>query len=199
MKFIVPALSKITKLLFVLSLSAFASAPLLSQIAPSSPPLNPPMWPSDPTVTGTNDWDQWKKNCHDMTAGFGKDTFLSCATSTFRSRPFHFLAQSVVPGSGVGGGGYYGRDLNRDIWQNKLEFTGVMTIRQFCSPKQNSPPAARTSAPSIPTKISLFRFTRATNRCRIFPSTASARTPMSTTPFSSASATRALAHSSPAL
>ena len=89
------------------------------------------MWPKDPTVVGTGDWDQWKKNCHDMTTDFGKDTFLSCATSAFRSRPFHFVTQSIVPGSGVGGGSYYGQDLNRDIWQNRLEFTGVMTIRQF--------------------------------------------------------------------
>ncbi len=131
MKLIAPANWKVTKLLVVAALAAFASAPLFAQIAPSSPPTNPPMWTSDPTVTGTGDWDQWKKNCYDMTANFGKDTFLSCATSTFRSRPFHFLAQSVVPGSGVGGGGYYGRDLNHDIWQNRLELTGVMTIRQF--------------------------------------------------------------------
>src|SRR5262249_26344707 len=62
---------------------------------------------------------------------FGKDTFISCAASTFRSRPFHFVVQSVVPGSGVGGGGYYGRDLNNGTWQNRLELTGVMTIRQF--------------------------------------------------------------------
>ena len=131
MKFVAPADLKITKLLVAAALAAFASAPLFAQIAPSSAPTNPPMWVSDPTVTGTDDWDQWKKNCHDMTADFGKDTFLSCATSTFRSRPFHFLAQSVAPGSGVGGGGYYGRDLSNDIWQNRLEMTGVMTIRQF--------------------------------------------------------------------
>jgi len=116
---------------FIFALSAVATPRVFAQIAPSSPPTNPPMWASDPTVTGTDDWDQWKKNCHDMTTQFGKDSFLSCATSAFRSRPFHFVAQSIVPGSGVGGGGYYGRDLNRDIWQNRLEFTGVMTIRQF--------------------------------------------------------------------
>lgn len=115
----------------VFALFVLAVPRVLAQIAPSSPPTNPPMWASDPTVTGTNDWDQWKKNCHDLATDFGKDTFLSCATSTFRSRPFHFLAQSIVPGSGVGGGGYYGRDLNNDIWQNRLEFTGVITIRQF--------------------------------------------------------------------
>lgn len=102
-----------------------------AQISPSSLPLQPPVWESDPTVTGTNDWDAWKRNCSEMMHDFGKGSFLSCATSTFRSRPFHFVAQTVVPGSAVGGGGYYGRDLNRDIWQNKLELTGVVTIRQF--------------------------------------------------------------------
>jgi len=117
--------------LFAVSIAVFAAAPLFAQTAPASPSINPPMWPKDPTVVGTGDWDKWKKNCHDLTTDFGKDTFLSCATSAFRSRPFHFVAQSVVPGSGVGGGGYYGQDLNNDKWQNRLEFTGVMTIRQF--------------------------------------------------------------------
>jgi hypothetical protein len=131
MKLIAPANWKVTKLFVAAALVAFAPAVLLAQIAPSSPPTNPPMWASDPTVTGTDDWDQWKMNCHDMATAFGKDTFLACATSTFRSRPFHFLVQSIVPGGGVGGGGYYGRDLNHDIWQNRLELTGVMTIRQF--------------------------------------------------------------------
>src|SRR5712664_2750985 len=84
---------------------------------------------SKTTVAGTSDWDQWKNNCS-LAHDFAKK-FISCAASTFRSRPFHFVAQSIVPGSGVGGGGYYGRDLNSDNWQNRLEFTGVMTIRQF--------------------------------------------------------------------
>src|SRR5215467_949586 len=119
------------RFLCIFALFARATPLVFAQIAASSPPTNPPMWASDPTVTGTSDWDQWKRNCHDMTTDFGKDTFLSCATSTFRSRPFHFLAQSIVPGSGVGGGGYYGQDMNRDIWQNRLELTAVMTIRQF--------------------------------------------------------------------
>jgi len=116
---------------FIFALFAMATPRVFAQIAASSPPTNPPMWQGDKTVTDTDDWTNWKKNCHDMTKDFGKDTFLSCATSAFRSRPFHFLAQSIVPGSGVGGGGYYGRDLNRDIWQNRLELTGVVTIRQF--------------------------------------------------------------------
>jgi hypothetical protein len=109
----------------------FLAWPIAAQVSPSSPPLNPPMWPSDSTLTGTGDWDDWKRNCADMVHDFGKDTLLSCGTSTFRSRPFHFLVQTVVPGSAVGGGGYYGRDLNRDIWQNRLELTGVLTIREF--------------------------------------------------------------------
>jgi hypothetical protein len=131
MKFNVPVSSKLTRFLFAAILLAIVSAPLHAQIAPSSPPTNPPMWDTDPTVTGTDDWTDWKRNCSGMVHDFGKDSVLNCGTSTFRSRPFHFLVQSVVPGSGVGGGGYYGRDLNSDNWQNKLEFTGVMTIRQF--------------------------------------------------------------------
>jgi len=89
------------------------------------------MWDKDPTIAGTNDWDNWKRDCSNMVEHFSKDNLLLCGTDTFRSRPFHFVAQSVVPGSGVGGGGYYGRDLNSDIWQNNLELTGVLTIRQF--------------------------------------------------------------------
>src|SRR5579859_3710758 len=117
---------------FIFALSSMATPRVFAQIAPSSPPTNPPMWASDPTVTGTDDWDQWKKNCHDMTTQFGKDSFLSCATSAFRSRPFHFVAQSIVPGSGVGGGGYYGRDLNEsDGSQDTLQATSLITIRKF--------------------------------------------------------------------
>ena len=121
----------LAKVLVVLGGSLFALPSVHAQIAPSSPAVAPPMWEKDPTVQNTDDWTQWKTNCHDMTTDFGKDTFLACATSTFRARPFHFVAQSIVPGSGVGGGGYYGRDLNSDIWQNRLEFTSVTTIRQF--------------------------------------------------------------------
>jgi len=131
MKLMAPVNRKLARTIVAAAFAIFAASPIVAQIAPSSPPTNPPMWANDPTVTGTGDWDQWKKNCHDMTTDFGKDTFISCATSTFRSRPFHFVVQSVVPGSGVGGGGYYGRDLNHGIWQNQLELTGVMTIRQF--------------------------------------------------------------------
>jgi hypothetical protein len=88
-----------------------------------------PATPSAP-VTGTSDWDQWKSNCallHDFTK-----KFISCATSTFRSRPFHFVAQSIVPGSGVGGGGRYSADLNeKNGAQDQLQATSVITIRKF--------------------------------------------------------------------
>ncbi len=81
-------------------------------------------------VTGTSDWDQWKDNC-DLSHDFRKK-FISCATSTFRARPFHFVAQSIVPGSGVGGGGRYSRDLNeKNGAQDQLQATSVITIRQF--------------------------------------------------------------------
>src|SRR5260370_19053946 len=85
---------------------------------------------SKTSVAGTSDWDQWKNNCslaHDFTK-----KFISCATSTFRSRPFHFVAQSIVPGSGVGGGGRYAPDLNEKSGaQNQLQATSVITIRKF--------------------------------------------------------------------
>jgi len=81
-------------------------------------------------VTGTSDWDQWKRNC--ALANDFRQKFISCATSTFRSRPFHFLAQSIVPGSGVGGGGRYAHDLNeKGGAQNALQATSVITIRKF--------------------------------------------------------------------
>lgn len=91
--------------------------------APSTPAVSTP-------VVGTSDWDQWKSNCA-LSQGFGKK-FFSCASSTFRSRPFHFVAQSVVPGSGVGGGGRYTKDLNeRGGAQNQLQATSFITIRKF--------------------------------------------------------------------
>jgi len=81
-------------------------------------------------VTGTTDWDEWKRNCS-FTQDFRKKLF-SCASSTFRSRPFHFVAQSIVPGSGVGGGGRYTADLNEKSGaQDQLQATSVITIRQF--------------------------------------------------------------------
>jgi len=85
---------------------------------------------SKTTVAGTSDWDQWKNNCS-LAHDFAKK-FISCAASTFRSRPFHFVAQSIVPGSGVGGGGRYAPDLNEKSGaQNQLQATSVITIRQF--------------------------------------------------------------------
>jgi len=131
MRINVPAFSRLVRIVFAIAIAVFSSAPLFAQIALSNPPTNPPVWSSDPTVTSTDDWTNWKRNCSDMVHNFGKESVLNCGTSTFRSRPFHFVAQSIVPGSGTGGGGYYGRDLNNDIWQNKLELTGVITIRQF--------------------------------------------------------------------
>jgi hypothetical protein len=81
-------------------------------------------------VTGTTDWDQWKRNCS-LSEDFLKK-FISCATSTFTARPFHFVAQSIVPGSGVGGGGRYSADLNeKNGAQDQLQATSVITIREF--------------------------------------------------------------------
>jgi hypothetical protein len=82
------------------------------------------------SVTGTTDWDQWKRNCS-LLSDFAKK-FLSCATSTVTARPFHFLVQSIVPASGVGGGGRLAFDMNeKNGAQDQLQATAVMTIRQF--------------------------------------------------------------------
>jgi hypothetical protein len=116
---------------FALILAGLAFSPAIYAQMPAGAPLAHPVWAADPTVTGTGDWDNWKRNCAGMAHNFGKDSFLSCATDSFRSRPFHFVVQSVVPGSGVGGGGHYGRDLNRGIWQNDLQLSNLVTIRQF--------------------------------------------------------------------
>src|SRR5438105_671388 len=52
--------------------------------------------------------------------------------STCRWRPLHLLAQSIVPGSGVGGGGRYAPALNeRGGTQNQFTASAVITIRQF--------------------------------------------------------------------
>ncbi len=82
-------------------------------------------------VVDTTDWGQWKRNCSQMMNDFKGKTFFNCAESAFRNRPFHFYAQSIVPGSGVGGGGQYAPDLNFGKWQNTLKATSVITIRQF--------------------------------------------------------------------
>ena len=85
---------------------------------------------SSTAVTGTTDWDQWKRNCS-LLEDF-REKFISCATSTFTARPFHFLAQTIVPGSAVGGGGSYTHDLNeKNGAQDQLQATSVITIRRF--------------------------------------------------------------------
>jgi hypothetical protein len=86
--------------------------------------------PNNMAVTGTTDWDQWKRNCSLLT-DFKKKIF-ECGSSTLRSRPFHFLVQSIVPGSGVGGGGRYTQDFNEaNGAQDQLQASSVITIRQF--------------------------------------------------------------------
>ncbi len=82
-------------------------------------------------VVDTTDWGQWKRNCSQMIDDFGRKTFFNCAESAFRNRPFHFYAQSIMPGSGVGGGGQYVSTPNFGKWQNTFSATSVITIRQF--------------------------------------------------------------------
>ena len=85
-------------------------------------------------VKSTTDWAEWQQHCSDLFHKPEKGkSFFDCASSTFRSRPFHFVAQSIVPGSGVGGGGRFEYDPNKKSngAQNQLVATSVITIRQF--------------------------------------------------------------------
>jgi hypothetical protein len=108
-----------------IGIAALAIALLTS--AASHAQLAPPTG----SVTSTTDWAHWKTSCslaYKITAG----RFVDCATSSFTARPFHFLAQSVVPGSSYGGGGRYSMDLNtRGGTQNQLQATSVITIHKF--------------------------------------------------------------------
>lgn len=104
----------------LLAFSALGIRVVLAQSLPANPS----------PVTETTDWANWKRNC-----SFSQDflqKLFSCATSTVTARPFHFIAQSIVPGSGVGGGGRYEYDPDaKNGTQNQLVATSVITIRQF--------------------------------------------------------------------
>ena len=115
-------------LALVVIVSMLASSGSIRAQEPTGAPLAHPTVAYKPPQT--NDWANWKRDCRHMFSKPGKDDIISCATDTFRSRPFHFVAQTVVPGSGVGGGGYFGKDFNNND-QTRLELTGVLTIRQF--------------------------------------------------------------------
>lgn len=80
---------------------------------------------------GTTDWDMWKASCSEFATDPGAAGAKSCGTDTFTARPFHFLVQSVAPGGAYGGGGKFVGDLNHGLWQNELQLTGVITIRQY--------------------------------------------------------------------
>src|SRR5271157_5253081 len=117
-----------SRLFRVRNICGAALAAGLALVTSSAGGQTPPT--SSPPVTGTSDWDEWKRNCA-LSEGF-REKFISCATSTFRSRPFHFVAQSIVPGSAVGGGGRYTADLNeKNGAQDQLQATSVITIREF--------------------------------------------------------------------
>lgn len=103
------------------------SSPIRAQVPTGASVVQPTVKYTPPA---TNDWANWKRDCQHMFSKPDKGNIMGCATDTFRNRPFHFVAQTVVPGSGVGGGGFYGTDINNND-QTRLELTGVMTIRQF--------------------------------------------------------------------
>jgi hypothetical protein len=120
--------SQVVRLALVVVVGMLATSALTCAQEPTGAPLAHPTVAYKPPAT--NDWANWKRDCHLMFTKPGKDDIISCATDTFRNRPFHFVAQTVVPGSGVGGGGYFGKDFNNND-QTRLELTGVLTIRQF--------------------------------------------------------------------
>lgn len=112
------------------------------------------------------------------------------ATDTFRNRPFHFVAQSVVPGSGVGGGGYYGTDINNNDqpgWISR-ESSPFGSSR---SRRRSLPSSGPILVGAISKGISLLKCLRATNKCPPCRSTGSDRTRRSTIRFGLASVTRA--------
>lgn len=49
----------------------------------------------------------------------------------FTHKPEHFIVQSIVPGSGTGGGVLFSQDFDRDPWMRRISITGLATIRQF--------------------------------------------------------------------
>ncbi len=49
----------------------------------------------------------------------------------FTHKPEHFIVQSIVPGSGTGGGGQFVQDFDYDPWMRRISITGLATIRQF--------------------------------------------------------------------
>src|SRR5216684_1747135 len=120
--------SQVVRLALVVIAGMLATSASVRAQEPTGAPLAHPAVAYKPPQT--NDWHNWKHDCHDMFTKPDKDDIISCATDSFRNRPFHFVAQTVVPGSGVGGGGYFGKDFNNND-QTRLELTGVLTIRQF--------------------------------------------------------------------
>jgi hypothetical protein len=121
--------------------AALAALPLcLANFAYSQAPDTQTPTPAAATgspvsVKKKTDWTEWQKHCSDVfhvPKEKGK-SFFACASSTFRSRPFHFVAQSILPGSGVGGGGRFEYDPNKKSngAQNQFVATSVITIRQF--------------------------------------------------------------------
>ena len=105
-----------------------ASSQTTTLASTPAPATGTPAW-----VTSTSDWTEWRSHCSDIFHKPHKgESFFACASSTFRARPFHFVAQSIVPGSGVGGGGRYARDLNESGGaQNQLVAASLITIRKF--------------------------------------------------------------------
>lgn len=49
----------------------------------------------------------------------------------FTHKPEHFVVQSIVPGSGTGGGVQFSQDFDRYPWMRRVSIIGLATIREF--------------------------------------------------------------------
>src|SRR5260370_41516017 len=93
--------AQLALLALVVIVSMLASSGSIRAQEPTGAPLaHPPVAYKPPQ---TNDWANWKRDCHHMFSKPWQDDIISCATDTFRSRPSHFVAHTVVPGSRAGG------------------------------------------------------------------------------------------------
>src|SRR5260370_8892724 len=117
--------SQVVRLALVVVVGILLSAGVTGAQKPPGAPVAHPTVAYKPPLT--NDWANWKRDCHKMFTKPGKDDIISCATDTFRNRPFHFVAQTVVPGSGVGGRGFYVHDFNNHV-HTRLELTSVTPV-----------------------------------------------------------------------
>src|SRR5260370_1831189 len=104
--------SQVVRLALVVVVGILVSAAVTRAQEPTRAPVAHPTVAYKPPLT--NDWANWKRDCHNMFTKPDEDDIISCATDTFPNRPFHFVAQTVVPARGVGRGASYDHNFNSD-------------------------------------------------------------------------------------